>query len=100
MGKRWIIDYALGHTWNYYSARFRGAGRDLGLRYSLFVHWLATDRLLIGAGVNNDGADLSALIQATPNLQISLRGRYSMGYAMYNGYLHEIHALAGINWTI
>ncbi len=91
LGSRWLLDYSLDLTWVY-------AGLPLVIP-TLQARWLATDRLMLGAGIDEDGWNLSGLYQVTPDLQLSLKGRYSLISNFTRG-ISDAHAFVGINWMI
>ena len=102
LGKGWMLDYAVDFTWNrnYPLQNFRIVS------YSVFARWLATDRLMLGAGFNSAswirpfmGAfEVSYL--ATPDLQLTLQGGLSgEGLGVFSGTV-QTHAMAGVSWML
>ena len=91
LGSRWLLDYSLDFTWV-------RAGMPLIIP-TLQARWLATDRLLLGAGIDEDGWNLSGLYQLSPDLQLSLKGYYSLISDLIRG-SRDIHAFVGLNWTL
>jgi len=91
LGSRWLLDYSLDLTWVY-------AGLPLVIP-TLQARWLATDRLMLGAGIDEDGWNLSCLYQVSPDLQLSFKGRYSLISNVTRG-VSDAHAFVGVNWMI
>ena len=63
------------------------------------ARWLATDRLMISAGMENVGGVAEALWQVTPALQLKAQGGLSAGLGFRSG-MYEARALVGMNWMI
>lgn len=91
LGSRWLLDYSLDLSWVY-------AGLPLVIP-TLQARWLATDRLMLGAGIDEDGWNLSCLYQVLPDLQLSFKGRYSLISNVTRG-VSDAHAFVGVNWMI
>jgi hypothetical protein len=103
LGKGWMLDYAVDFTWNRNSPRQNFPATTL----SVFARWLATERLLIGAGFKtpNWTEPFKGLFEvrylATPNLQLTLQGGLSGGSGI--GFVRstvETNLLAGVSWMI
>ncbi len=108
LGQRWLLDYSLGFSWDGFSGDPLATSFDFlsdYVRYSLFARWLATDRLLLGVGVGNTNlvyqrsADFELRYQANPNLQLTVQASSKLGMSDV-GTSNQVHALAGISWTI
>lgn len=103
LGKGWMLDYALDFTWN----RHYPIQNYPPATFSLFARWLATDRLLLGAGFSTAtwtepfmGA-LEVRYLASPDLQLTLQGGVSGGSGLgIWGSNFQSHALAGVNWML
>jgi hypothetical protein len=103
LGKGWMLDYAVDFTWNRNSPRQNFPATTL----SVFARWLATERLLIGAGFKTPywTEPFKGLFEvrylATPNLQLTLQGGLSVGSGI--GFVRstvETNLLAGVSWII
>lgn len=106
LGKRWMLDYSLDMTWNklYPIESFEG------LSGSIYARWLATDRLMLGAGFrcgfSGDWSepfrgDFEVRYLANPNLQLTLQGGFSGGYELATEFgTIQAHLLTGVSWTI
>lgn len=91
LGSRWLLDYSLDLSWVY-------AGLPLVIP-TLQARWLATDRLMLGGGIDEDGWNLSCLYQVSPDLQLSLKGYYSLISEATRG-IGDLHAFVGVNWML
>ena len=91
LGSRWLLDYSLDLSWVY-------AGLPLVIP-TLQARWLATDRLMLGGGIDEDGWNLSCLYQVSPDLQLSLKGYYSLITNLTHG-IGDLHAFVGVNWML
>ena len=102
LGKGWMLDYALDFTWNRNSPRQNFPATTL----SVFARWLATERLLIGAGFKtpNWTEPFKGLFEvrylATPNLQLTLQGGLSNGNSLGSYWAMETHVVAGVSWML
>ena len=102
LGKGWMLDYAVDFTWNRNSPRQNFPASTL----SVFARWLATERLLIGAGFKtpNWTEPFKGLFEvrylATPNLQLTLQGGLSNGNALGSYWAMETHVVAGVSWML
>ena len=102
LGKGWMLDYAVDFTWNRNSPRQNFPATTL----SIFARWLATERLLIGAGFKtpNWTEPFKGLFEvrylATPNLQLTLQGGLSNGNALGSYWAMETHVVAGVSWML
>ena len=102
LGKGWMLDYAVDFTWNRNSPRQNFPATTL----SVFARWLATERLLIGAGFKtpNWTEPFKGLFEvrylATPNLQFTLQGGLSNGNALGSYWAMETHVVAGVSWML
>ena len=73
---------------------------------SVFARWLATERLLIGAGFKtpNWTEPFKGLFEvrylATPNLQLTLQGGLSNGNSLGSYWAMETHVVAGVSWML
>lgn len=117
IGSRFTIDYSLGYSWHSYGY----ATWDDGLRYSLAFNALITDRLALGVAFGkgnfhaiNDGggsisntatilsnkADITLVYQATPKVQLSLRGNLQVGGALddFGQYSTTAEMTGGVSW--
>ncbi len=117
IGSRFTIDYSLGYSWHSYGY----ATWDDGLRYSLAFNALITDRLALGVAFGkgnfhaiNDGggsisntatilsnkADITLVYQATPKVQLSLRGNLQVGGALddFGQYSATAEMTGGVSW--
>ena len=100
LGKGWMLDYAVDFTWNRNSPRQNFPATTL----SVFARWLATERLLIGAGFKtpNWTEPFKGLFEvrylATPNLQLTLQGGLSNGNSLGSYWAMETHLVAGVSW--
>ena len=102
LGKGWMLDYAVDFTWNRNSPRQNFPATTL----SVFARWLATERLLIGAGFKtpNWTEPFKGLFEvrylATPNLQLTLQGGLSNGNSLGSYWAMETHVVAGVSWML
>ena len=102
LGKGWMLDYAVDFTWNRNSPRQNFPATTL----SVFARWLATERLLIGAGFKtpNWTEPFKGLFEvrylATPNLQLTLQGGLSNGNSLGSHWAMETHVVAGVSWML
>lgn len=102
LGKGWMLDYAVDFTWNRNSPRQNFPATTL----SVFARWLATERLLIGAGFKtpNWTEPFKGLFEvrylATPNLQLTLQGGLSNGNSLGSYWAMETHMVAGVSWML
>ena len=102
LGKGWMLDYAVDFTWNRNSPRQNFPASTL----SVFARWLATERLLIGAGFKtpNWTEPFKGLFEvrylATPNLQLTLQGGLSTGNSLGSYWAMETHVVAGVSWML
>lgn len=102
LGKGWMLDYAVDFTWNRNSPRQNFPATTL----SVFARWLATERLLIGAGFKtpNWTEPFKGLFEvrylATPNLQLTLQGGLSNGNALGSYWVMQTHVVAGVSWML
>ena len=102
LGKGWMLDYAVDFTWNRNSPRQNFPATTL----SVFARWLATERLLIGAGFKtpNWTEPFKVLFEvrylATPNLQLTLQGGLSNGNSLGSYWAMETHVVAGVSWML
>lgn len=103
LGKGWMLDYALDFTWN----RHYPIQNYPPATFSLFARWLATDRLLLGAGFSTAtwtepfiGA-FEVRYLVSPDLQLTMQGGVSGGgrLGIWSGSV-QTHALAGVSWMI
>lgn len=117
ISSRFTIDYSLGYSWHSYGY----ATWDDGLRYSLAFNALITDRLALGVAFGkgnfhaiNDGggsisntatilsnkADITLVYQATPKVQLSLRGNLQVGGALddFGQYSATAEMTGGVSW--
>jgi hypothetical protein len=103
LGKRWMLDYSLDMTWNklYPIESFEG------LSASIYARWLATDRLMLGAGFSSGNwgepfcGDFEVRYLANPNLQLTLQGSFSGGIETESSLgTTQAHLLTGVSWTI
>lgn len=118
IGSRFTIDYSLGYSWHSYGY----FTWDEGLRYSLAFNALVTDRLALGLAFGkgnfhaiNDGgrsisntattilsnkADITLVYQATPKVQLSLRGNLQLGSSMdgFGEYSFTTEMTGGVSW--
>jgi opacity protein-like surface antigen len=102
LGKGWMLDYAVDFTWNRNSPRQNFPATTL----SVFARWLATERLLIGAGFKtpNWTEPFKGLFEvrylATPSLQLTLQGGLSNGNSLGSYWAMETHVVAGVRWML
>lgn len=98
LGDRWVLDYSLAYEWNHRERTANTVG-DADLLFSLGARWLATDRLMLGALVENYGGRLEATFQASPALQLTASAAYHQGYDFYDGH-SALDARLGVAWRI
>lgn len=100
LADRWTLDYSLGFTWN----RNYPTPNLHPLHGSLFVHWLATDKLLLGLGFGTRTAtepfrgSFEARYLASRNLQLTLQA--GAGGGSGGGSSIQANALLGVSWMI
>lgn len=101
LSQRWLLDYAVrynnkslgldgGHISQYYLSSWQ---------YSIMARWLATNRLMIGFGLEDMGGRGEVMWQATENLQLRAQFNVTAGFSRTDGIL-ESSALLGINWML
>ena len=106
LGKRWMLDYSLDMTWN----KLYPIESFDGLSVSIYARWLATDRLMLGAGFRSGfggvwsepfRGDFEVRYLANPNLQLTLQGGFSGGYELATEFgTTQAHVLTGISWNL
>ena len=102
LGSRWVLDYGVSYGFfkNPFGVRkVYALQRENPLQFNLMARWLATDRVMISAGMENMGGKAEVLWQATPNLQIKVQGGIAGGIGLRTGML-ETNALLGVNWML
>lgn len=103
LGHRWVLDYGVSYRFN--TGRPIGnttvyvLQRDKPFQFNIMARWLATDRLMVSAGMENVGGTAEVLWQATPTLQLKAQGGLAAGVGFRTGML-ETNALLGINWML
>lgn len=103
LGRRWALDYGASYRFN--TGRPIGntivyaLQRDKPFQFNIMARWLATDRLMVSAGMENVGGVAEVLWQATPTLQLKAQGGLAAGVGFRTGML-ETNALMGINWML
>ena len=103
LGHRWVLDYGVSYRFN--TGRPIGnttvyvLQRDKPFQFNIMARWLATDRLMVSAGMENVGGTAEVLWQATPTLQLKAQGGLAAGVGFRTGML-ETNALVGINWML
>lgn len=98
LGHRWVLDYSIG-IGHPYSLDIR-TERTL-FDYSLMARWLATDRLLVGFGIDNGYGRAELTWQAAPALQLRAAAGLSIGEGL--GFIDQIvdaNATLGVSWMI
>lgn len=96
-GGRWLLDYSLGV--NIYSGNAQNYKPTGAFDYSVMLRWLPTDRLMLGAGIDDNYGLFEVLWQATPALQVKAQAGVSGGVGLGSGMFYS-YANAGINWMI
>ena len=102
LGRRWVLDYGLSYSFFKKTIGVRrvyALQRDNPLQFNLMARWLATDRLMISAGMENVGGVAEVLWQATPDLQLKVQGGIAAGVGFRTGIM-ETNALLGVNWML
>ena len=97
LGRRWTLDYSVGIDGAPTRIGVRAMAVDI--RYSLFARWLATDRMLLSAGVENDECRLEMLYQAKPDLQLGVQAGINAGMGFGFGML-QTFSMVGVNWML
>lgn len=103
LGSRWVLDYGLSYAFG--KDRLLGTNTvyarqsDKPFQFNIMARWLATDRLMISAGMENVGGVAEALWQATPALQLKAQAGFAAGLGFRTGIM-EANALLGVNWMI
>ena len=72
---------------------------DRRFQFNLMARWLATDRLMVSAGMENVGGVAEVMWQATPALQLKAQAGFAAGLGFRTGIM-EANALLGVNWMI
>lgn len=102
LNNRWMLDYGISYCFNDLSFGSFNAyplQRDNPLQFNLMARWLATDRLMVSAGMENVGGVAEVLWQTTPTLQLKAQVGLSAGMGFRSG-ITETSALLGINWML
>ena len=105
LGSRWALDY--GVSYNFSDAQRLGVNsrtvyavqHDRRFQFNLMARWLATDRLMVSAGMENVGGVAEVMWQATPALQLKAQAGFAAGLGFRTGIM-EAKALLGVNWMI
>ncbi len=103
LGNRWVFDYGLSYAFGkdrpLGSYIVYASQRDNPFQFNFMARWLATDKLMISAGMENVGGVAEVMWQATPNLQLKVQGGLAAGVGFRTGVL-ETNAQVGVNWMI
>lgn len=102
LGRRWTLDYGISYRFNTRpvgSNAVYALQRDKPFQFYWMARWLATDRLMVSAGMENVGGVAEVMWQATPDLQLKVQGGLAAGVGFRTGML-ENRALVGINWML
>lgn len=96
IGKRWAIDYSIGFS--------LGDGQHphyIAWHYGVTARYLATESLMLGVGLNDGSTQLEASWQATPTLQLNIKGGVSGGLGILSG-VGSIKGSAtlGVSWML
>lgn len=102
---RWMLDYGLSYSFS--DARSLGVNsntvyalqRDNPFQFNLMARWLATDRLMVSAGMENVGGVAEVMWQATPAVQLKAQAGFAAGLGFRTGIM-EANAQVGVNWMI
>lgn len=100
--RRWTLDYGVSYRFNTRpvgSNAVYALQRDKPFQFYWMARWLATDRLMVSAGMENVGGVSEVMWQATPTLQFKAQGGLAAGVGFRRGML-ETNALLGINWIL
>lgn len=104
IGNRFLLDYSLGYDIPNLTEFSDLVDADYA-KYSLFLRWLATDRMMLGLGLSNlnelneNCADFEVRYQANNRLQLNLQASCQLGANDW-GISSQIHALVGISWML
>ena len=105
LSNRWTLDYGVSYRFNKDNRIGTGRNvvyalqRDKPFQFDIMARWLATDRLMVSAGMENVGGVVEVMWQATPNLQLKAQGGIAAGVGFRTGML-ETNALLGVNWML
>ena len=99
LGRRWLVDYSLGLASRESALGIRQPRFSLDVDYSLMARFLPTDRLMLGAGIDNGNGRFEALFQATPALQLKAQAMVATGLGA-DLHTTATYALVGIGWMI
>ena len=95
IGQRWAIDYSLGYTWN----KYQYGEVNNTLTWSWFIRWQATEKFMLGLGMERYASKFSALYQWNDCLQLSLVGRLQGGWAPVSS-TSSYDLSLGFSWRI
>lgn len=97
-GRRWMVDWALGYSWNEHFPQFVDGN---GPQFLLAVRWLPTERWLLSVGAELGQTWLEARWQASRTLQLSAQAGISAAAALSSsGDMVDVNALLGVSWLI
>lgn len=96
IGERWAIDYSIGYQWG---RALPATAFSSGIQYSLYARWLATERFMLGFGVENNGGKVEGLWQVRPNLQLTAQAAAAAGFGRGMGTM-EFYGLVGVKWMV
>ncbi len=104
-GSRWTLDYSVHyHYWEYEhhlaNTVMFTTQADWRWQFSVMGRWLASERLLLGLGMENQSGCAEALWQASPALRLKARGMFGVSHEpFFDGTLVEGCVVMGVEWT-
>lgn len=97
LGHRWMLDYHVGFA--SHEAWLGSRATATRLTYGLMARFLASDRLLLGAGLEDGNGRFEALFQATNNLQLKAQALVATGLGADMSTTSSFIML-GANWML
>ncbi len=95
LGHRWMLDYHVGFASNEVWLGSRAMAAKF--TYGLMARFLASDRLLLGAGFDDGNGLFEAHFQATPSLQLKAQALVATGLGADMS-TTSAYGMLGINW--
>ena len=97
LGHRWMLDYHVGFASD--EVRLGSRASATRLTYGLMARFLASDRLLLGAGLEDGNGRFEALFQATPSLQLKAQALVATGLGA-DMLTTSSFIMLGANWML
>lgn len=105
LGKKWMIDYSLGYSWNRYSTDdYIDFASQID--YSLYLRQITTKGTMFSIGISNKNSarafagDIEVRHQFNDNLQTYLQIALAAGHGSNAGIADRLHGLLGLSWML